>query len=122
MTPAARLKRYKIDKFTETMVGVDGDPYLALKSLQEQRTDLARRIADTSPAQRAELYQELQAIDGARLKLLRFQSGLTWAQMAELFASNTTTLTRWASEACIMPGPAIKLLDRLEMEIQSSTR
>ena len=50
----------------------------------------------------------------ARLKALKLASGLTWAEFAELFASDTSTLTRWASGFAAMPGPAVKLMERLE--------
>ena len=53
----------------------------------------------------------------ARLKALKLASGLTWAEFAELFASDVKTLTRWASGESSMSGPAVKLLDRMEAEI-----
>lgn len=49
-----------------------------------------------------------------RLKAYKLASGLTWAQLAEKFGSDISTLTRWASEDRDMPGPAVKLLEVLE--------
>lgn len=57
-----------------------------------------------------------------RLKALKSRSGLTWARLAELFGSDISTLTRWANGDREMPGPAVKLMERIDADVRAERK